>query len=315
MTMITAHTLPGLLAVADVSPSARAILVAVMVAGTLLILFGAKLLRPAVVLAAMFVGFLGAVITARALLPGMPLWGAAAVGAVAGLLAGSLLYRPTVGAAASIVGATIGALVAFAIMAGGSLDTAPRDLNHALVINPREVGRPGEGNRAGMRLLEILNGTDATPATQRSHEGIDAAAPAGERMLRATVDVAHRASDRVNAAYEQTAPAYRTLLTGSIAAGAIIGLMAGLIATTIVARILTSCAGAWLLLVGALPLLAMRGYEPLPHDARTWLVTIGSLALVGTIVQSYLGGSTGTTRTPRRSKPDPQPDAEPALAK
>jgi hypothetical protein len=315
MNTITAPTFQGLLAVADVAPSARGILVAIMVAGTLLIMFGAKLLRPAVVLAAMFVGFLGAVITARALLPGMPLWGAAAIGAVAGLLAGSLLYRPTVGVAASIVGATVGALVAFAIMAGGSLDTAPRDLNHALVINPREVGRPGEGNRAGMRLLEILNGADATATAQPSTDVIDGAAPAGERMLRTTVDVAHRASDRVDAAYEQTAPAYRTLLTGSIAAGAIIGLMAGLIATTIVARVLTSCAGAWLLLVGSLPLLAMHGYEPLPHDARSWLITIGSLALAGTIAQSYLGGSTGAKRAPRRAKPDPAPDAEPALAK
>jgi hypothetical protein len=217
--------------------------------------------------------------------------------------------------AASIVGATVGALVAFAIMAGGSLDTAPRELNHAYVDSQREIRRPGEGNRAGMRLLEMLNGADATPAAQPSTDAIDAAAPAGERMLRATVDVAHRASDRVNTAYEQTAPAYRTLLTGSIAAGAIIGLMAGLIATTMVARILTSCAGAWLLLVGSLPLLAMHGHEPLPHDARSWLITIASLALAGTIAQSYLGGSTGTKRASRRTKPDPEPQAEPALAK
>ena len=103
--------------------------------------------------------------------------------------------------------------------------------------------------------------------------------------------------------------------TGSIAAGAIIGLMAGLIATTIVARVLTSCAGAWLLLVGSLPLLAMHGHEPLPHDARSWLITIASLALAGTIAQSYLGASTGTKRAPRRAKPDPEPQAEPALAK
>ena len=34
------------------------------------------------------------------------------------------------------MGATAGELVAFAIMAGGSLDTAPRSLNHALVDTP-----------------------------------------------------------------------------------------------------------------------------------------------------------------------------------
>jgi len=105
MTMITAPTFQGLLAVADVAPSARAILVAMMVAGTLLILFGAKLLRPAVVLAAMFVGFLGAVITARALLPGMPLWGAAAIGHLRGPL--NWLERAFAFTAAALLVATI----------------------------------------------------------------------------------------------------------------------------------------------------------------------------------------------------------------
>ena len=54
---------PPVLAALD--PAARGTLVALMVTGTLLILFGARLLRPAVVLAAMAVGFLGAVVTAR----------------------------------------------------------------------------------------------------------------------------------------------------------------------------------------------------------------------------------------------------------
>ena len=115
VTALLAQMPPAVLAV-TLEPAARGTLVALMVVGILLVLAGARLLRPAVVLAAMAVGFLGAIVTARALLPGMPLWAAAAIGAVAGLLAGSLLYRPVVALAAATVGSAVGALVAFAIM-------------------------------------------------------------------------------------------------------------------------------------------------------------------------------------------------------
>ncbi|MFM9146040.1 MAG: hypothetical protein ACKORL_11980, partial [Phycisphaerales bacterium] len=102
---------------------ARTALAVAMLAGICLILFGARVLRPAVVLAAMTIGFLGAIVAARHALPQVPLWAAAATGAVAGLLGGALLYRPTVAVAAASVGATVGAIIAFAVMAGGSLDT------------------------------------------------------------------------------------------------------------------------------------------------------------------------------------------------
>jgi hypothetical protein len=296
---------PEMLAMTDLAPSAKGVLVGTMVGATLLLLFGAQLLRPAVVLAAMLVGFLGSVVVARALLPGVPLWAAAAFGAVAGLLAGALLYRPTVGLMAGVVGAAVGALIAFAIIAGGTLDTAPRDLNHALVVNTRETVRPGEGSRAGKHLLDILVGPrgveESNPkrtATDAAlSDAADSALPAGDRVLQSTVDVAHRAADRVELAFQETAPAYRTLLTASIAAGAVAGFLMGLLATTLVARILTSLAGAWLLVVGALPLLAMHGYEPMPTGARGWLVVLVSIAILGTLAQSVLGSGKATNRS------------------
>jgi hypothetical protein len=245
------------------------------------------------------------VVVARALLPGVPLWAAAAFGAVAGLLAGALLYRPTVGLMAGVVGAAVGALIAFAIIAGGTLDTAPRDLNHALVVNTRETVRPGEGSRAGKHLLDILvgpRGVDESNANRTAtdaalSDAADSALPAGDRMLQSTVDVAHRAGDRVEVAFQETAPAYRTLLTASIAAGAVAGFLMGLLATTLVARILTSLAGAWLLVVGALPLLAMHGYEPMPTGARGWLIVLVSMAVTGTLAQSALGSGKATKRS------------------
>jgi hypothetical protein len=140
-----------MLADATLPTATRAALAVAMLAGACLILFGARVLRPAVVLAAMTIGFLGAIVAARHALPQVPLWAAAATGAVAGLLGGALLYRPTVAVAAASVGGTVGAIIAFAVMAGGSLDTAPRDLGHALVASPREAARPGDGQRVAAR--------------------------------------------------------------------------------------------------------------------------------------------------------------------
>ncbi|MCX5640659.1 MAG: hypothetical protein NT059_07610 [Planctomycetota bacterium] len=312
ITDLLPNSTPELLAITDLAPTAKGVLVGTMVGGTLLLLFGARLLRPAVVLAAMLVGFLGSVVVARALLPGVPLWAAAAFGAVAGLLAGALLYRPTVGLLGAVVGATVGALVAFAIIAGGTLDTAPRNLDHALVANPREAAHPGEGNRAGKHLLEILTGpraSDEASAHRAPQSGTDAALsnaadsalPVGDRALQSTVDVTHRAGDRIQTAYQETAPAYRTLLSASIGAGAVIGFLMGLLATTLVARILTSLAGAWILVVGALPLLAMNGYEPMPSGARGWLIVLVSLTALGTLAQGVLGGGRANAKTPARA--------------
>lgn len=314
MTDLLTNSTPGLLAIVELAPTAKGLLVGTMVGGTLLLLFGARLLRPAVVLAAMLVGFLGMVVVVRAFLPGVPLWAAAAFGAVAGLLAGALLYRPTIGLMAAIVGSAVGALVAFAVIAGGTLDTAPRDLGHALVENPREVARPGEGNRAGQHLLDILMGTPASSdvasnrATQSGTDAVlsdaaDAALPAGDRVLQSTVDVAHRAGDRLQTAYEDTAQAYRTLLSASIIAGGVIGFLMGLLATTLVARILTSLAGAWILVVGALPLLAMHGYEPMPTGARGWLLVLASLALLGTLAQAALSSGKGSAKAKGSTSP------------
>jgi hypothetical protein len=311
---------PEMLAMTDLAPTAKGVLVGTMVGATLLLLFGAQLLRPAVVLAAMLVGFLGSVVVARALLPGVPLWAAAAFGAVAGLLAGALLYRPTVGLMAGVVGAAVGALIAFAIIAGGTLDTAPRDLNHALVANPRETMHPGEGSRAGKHLLDILAGprgaeesnTKRTATDTALSDAADSAMPVGDRMLQSTVDVAHRATDRVELAFQETAPAYRTLLTASIGAGAVAGFLMGLLATTLVARILTSLAGAWLLVVGALPLLAMHGYEPMPTGARGWLIVLASIAILGT----KRSGAGASTRAPavKQSPKSKSPAAPKAVA-
>ncbi len=308
---------------AALEPGARGTLVGLMVAGVLLVLFGARLLRPAVVVAAMAVGFLGAVVTARAMLPAVPLWAAAATGAVAGLVAGAMLYRVAVGLAAATVGATAGALVAFAIMAGGSLDTAPHSLNHALVDTPPTAIRPGDGNRAGLRIVSILDAQDAAQPSGAADTAVaaaaDAALPVGERALRRTAAVARAGVDRASTAYRETAPAYRTLLSGSIAAGAIAGLLAGMLATTTVARVLTSFAGGWLLLGATLPLMALHGFEPMPDDARAWLVTLAAVAALGTVAQWKLGGAPGTPRKAKaRSRPKPESPAatttEPAAA-
>ena len=313
---------PPLLAEVALAAPAKFALVATMVTGTLLLLAGARLLKPAVVLAVMLAGFVLAVVGARMFLPQLPLWIAAAAGAVLGLLVGALLYRPAVATVAGAVGATVGALVAWTIVSGGSLDTQPRDLGHALVASPREAATPGDGERAGLRILAVITGEGITvpavepgtsaaeTANRAASAGADAAAPVGERLLHGAADIAGRASDRARSAVGGVAPAYRTLFMACTAAGAAIGFLGGLVATTLVARILTSFAGAWLLLIGALPLLALHGHEPMPADARAWLVTLAVLALVGTVAQARIGAAVATA--PRTVAPKREPGTAPA---
>lgn len=302
---------PPVLAEAVLAAPAKFALVATMVTGTLLLLAGARLLKPAVVLAVMLAGFVLAVVGARMFLPQLPLWIAAAAGAVLGLLVGALLYRPAVATVAGAVGATVGALVAWTIVSGGSLDTQPRDLGHALVSSPREAATPGDGERAGLRILAVITGegvnvppvepgaSASETADRAAAAGADAATPVGERLLHGAADIAGRASDRARSAVGGVAPAYRTLFMACTAAGAAIGFLGGLVATTLVARILTSFAGAWLLLIGALPLLALHGHEPMPADARAWLVTLAVLALAGTIIQARIGAAmSAATKAP-----------------
>lgn len=308
--MLPGDPMPALFLAEAAPAGTRAVLVGSMIVGTLLMLWGARLLRPAVVLATMAACFLLAVVAARHALPQVPLWAAAAAGAVAGLLAGALLYRPAVAVATAVVAATAGGLIAFAVMAGGSLDTAPRDLGHALVANPREVSRPGDGSRAGMRMLEVL----APPAGStgdlgtRAESAVDATAPVAERALRSTADAARRGWNRACEAVEATDPPFRTLLVGSTAAGAVSGLLLGLLFTTLMARVLTSLAGAWLLVAGALPLLASHGHAPMPDDPRAWLVALTALTVAGTLMQAALGGAPAA---PARAK---RPGAKPAKA-
>jgi hypothetical protein len=307
-----------ILAEAAVGAAGRYALVATMVAGTLLLLAGARLLRPAVVLAVMLAGFVLAVLGARAFVPGLPLWIAAAAGAVLGLLVGALLYRPAVATVAAAVGATVGALVAWTVVSGGSLDTQPRELGHALVSSPREAPTPGDGERAGMRILSVIAEPSEPPphrtndaASAAAGDAADAAVPVGDRLLHQAADVAGRATDRARASVAGIAPAYRTLFLACIAAGAAIGFLGGLVATTLVARILTSFAGAWLLLTGLLPLLALHGLEPMPADARVWLVVLAVLALVGVVAQAKLGMSTAPAPK-AKPRPPAKPAAEPA---
>ncbi|MFO0963325.1 MAG: hypothetical protein U0625_10540 [Phycisphaerales bacterium] len=323
-------TLP-LLAEADLGTPARAALVAAMVAGVVLLCFGARMLRPAVVLAMIVAGFVLAIGLSRAFVPDLPLWIAAIVGAILGLLAGALLYRPAVATISAFTGAAIGALVAWSIIAAGSLEAAPRELGHALVSTQREIAPPGEGERAGMAILSVLSGPgDAAPAPAANSEPqqlrhaadeaaartADAARPVGERLLRDASATVVRATTRLRSAIDGTAPAYRTLMLASVAAGALVGFLAGLLATTTVARVLTSFAGAWLLLVSALPLLALQGYEPMPADARIWLVTLACIAILGYAAQAriFAAGARGGSRTGAKPAKAAEPAPTPAPA-
>lgn len=286
-------------------------LVVALIWGVLLLLFGAKLLRPMIVLAALLTGVLIGVVVARTWVPQTPLWVAAAVGGVLGVVAGALLYRPAVATASACVGAVVGALVAWTVIAGGALDSQPRDTGHGLVAHSRETAITGDGARSSAQLLDIVT-TQPVDARETSGQSPVAASAAtvGDRILRDVSELFSRGATRVRAAFSSTAQAYRTLLFGCIATGAVIGFIAGLLATTTVARILTSCAGAGLTMLGAVPLLALAGYAPLPPGPRAWLICMGAFALVGVVLQTMLSkpAAAPKAKAPKRAR-DPEPAA------
>lgn len=286
-----------------------------LVWGLLLLGFGATLLRPMVVLAALIAGVVLAVVAVRAWVPTVPLWIAASVGGLVGVAIGALLYRPAVALLSACVGATLGAIVAWSIIATGALDTKPRESGHALVASLRESAVLGEGERTSQEILAILT-AHADAAQQNGSSSTGAAAPAtttGDRLLHDLGAVATRAAERTRAALDATAPAYRTLLYGSILTGAVAAFLAGLLATTMVARILTSFAGATLALLAGVPLLAWAGHPAHLRDARAWLVAIASLAILGILAQTLMASR--AKAPPRRKPAKPAPaKGEPAAA-
>lgn len=311
-------TLPAVLADTVASPGIASLpgpalcaLLVGVVWGVLLLAFGAALLRPMVVIAALLTGLLLAVVAARTWLPTLPLWVAAAVGSVLGVIAGALLYRPAVASMSAVVGATLGALVAWSVIAAGALDAKPRTSEHALVASLREESAQGEGYRTSREILAIVmaRADDAvvTGVADLEHAAGDAAErralaaqatppTAGDRVLRDLSEIARRAAERTREALAATAPAYRTLMYGCIATGALVGLLAGLLATTTVARILTSAAGATLLLTALVPLSAALGHALYLRDARAWLLAIASLTVLGLVAQTLLGSRLSGSR-------------------
>lgn len=284
-------------------PALGALIIA-LIWGVLLLAFGATLLRPMVVVTALIAGVLLAVVAVRTWVPTVPLWVAASVGGIVGVVAGALLYRPAVATISAFVGACFGAVVAWSVIATGALDAKPRESDHALVTSLRESAVFGEGHRTSQEILAIVTAQAAQPAAAN-----DASfATTGDRVLRDLSEVAARAVDRTRATLSATAPVYRTLLYGSILTGAVAGFLAGLVATTSVARVLTSVAGATMLMLSAVPLLAAMGHPVQMRDARAWLLAIASIAVLGILAQTLLGGRSRAP-APKKKKPAPAPAA------
>ena len=67
-------------------------------------------------------------------------------------------------------------------------------------------------------------------------------------------------------------------------------------------------------LVGVLPLLAMHGIDPLPPDARAWLVVLASLTVLGTCMQGLLSAAPRTPRPAPARRDAPAPESTAAAA-
>ena len=268
-----------------------------LVVGLATLLFGARLLRPTLALAAIFLGVTIAVAWARVAGSTLsPIWWAA-FGAIGGVVAATLGYRLLLAGGSAAIGLTLSAIVASAAIEAG-------------IVATHDGAARRETPPAALALDEAASETEASVASVPTDAIAAALGPwidryAGE--LRATLGAA---KGELDSRWNRLAGPERTFFLASVAAGAFIGLVLGLMNPNGTARVVTSLLGALFLLAGGVPLL-VRSLEsetvragPAATPLR-WLAAWLAIAFLGWIFQ---------LRTRPIPKPEPEPAGQPAGA-
>ncbi len=277
-----------------------ALAVGVAVAGLVMWLFGAGIVRPLVrlitVLAAGFVGY--------ALFPRLgldaPQWLGAVGGGFAGLILSGLVFRATT---ALLLAATLALAAPAAVSVFGGIDL--RESPARAVLSAPQVR--AEGDAAA-----------AERAREREARRAESDAPGAERqdLWRRTGEVVGRAGYAAAGVIDEwrawwlglDAQRQTSLLLAALAAGAL-GLAAGVLFPTMAATVATAglgaaawmWAGTWLAFAMSAP-----KREMLPAQPSTWLMLWGGIALLGAIIQTGVPGR----RLRKEPKPAQAPTAE-----
>jgi hypothetical protein len=234
-------------------------------AGLLLLAFGQRLLKPVLVLAAIFGGVIVAVEIGHVIGPGVsPLvWSAA--GAVLGLIAAVLGYRLVLGCAVGAIGATAAMLIALTATQLGWIDAGPRPVQSASETIADEWERTLVA--AAMVLEEArapqASESDEVPTTteRRAFESqLDEVSPglgpAVSGWLDRFTEFLRGIGEHAGQEWDALPKPLRTLLMASGAAGGFLGFVAGLAFPTWAAAMLTSLFGSLLVLLCGAPLLS-----------------------------------------------------------
>lgn len=267
-----------------------------LVIGLATLLFGARLLRPTLALAAIFVGVTLAVGWARVSGSTLaPIWWAA-FGAIGGVVAATLGYRLLLAGGSASIGLAISAIAASAAIEAGIVATPDGNARREAPAEPvAHSSSPAEGSiaaRPGDDALANVLG----PWIDRY---------AGD--FRATLGSAR---GELDSRWARLAGPERTFFLASVAAGAFVGLVLGFMNPNGTARVVTSLLGGLFLLAGGVPLL-VRSLEtetvragPAATPLR-WLAAWLAIAFLGWIFQ---------LRTRPVAKPEPEPAGQTAGA-
>jgi len=260
--------------------------------GILLLLAGGRLFRPALGIAAIFLGVTLAVGYARVSGATLSPLVAAGLGAIGGAVVAMLGYRLLLAAAGGTLGIALAAILASAAIEAGFVATAE-----------------GEAARAAPPVAaDATDGTDAprpSPAASLVERAIeDTLAPWIDRY---GPDASHRLGlvrGEFDERWRRLAGPERTFFLASVASGAFVGLLLGLAHPGGTARAVTSLLGALFLLGGGVPLLVRflssdtvrAGPEATP---LRWLAAWAAIAALGWLFQ-------------HRTRARPAPSAAPA---
>lgn len=269
-----------------------------LVIGLATLLFGARLLRPTLALAAILVGVTLAVGFARVQGSTLsPLWWAA-FGAIGGVVAATLGYRLLLAGGSAAIGVALGAILASSAIEAGIVATPDGNAR-----------RESAGEFTSFAAHEESDAIESSPPPVPDAL-LAALAPWIDRYAGELGGAFGAAGGKLRTRWARLVGPERTFFLATVAAGAFIGLVLGLANPNGSARVVTSLLGGLFLLAGGVPLL-VRSLEsetvragPAATPLR-WLLAWLAIAFLGWLFQ---------LRTRPRPKPEPAGEAKPAAA-
>ena len=265
----------------------------VLLAGVLLLFLGARLLRPAIVLAALVVsasiGLRLAVMELDGGLVGVPPWVWVAVFPIVGCVLALMLYRLCLAVLFAIATASAGFLVTVLIVIGPGFPNEFTPPSSVAADSPEPAAEVSEDSYGDSLMDPILDFTLSATESEDS-EVIKAGIAEIARELSRRIDMGIYAASGWLSAQSIGLGSSQGLLALVVAVvSGLIGFAIGLKAPDYVARGTTAVVGAWLLVIAISGFIAYSGPQVPGLTPFAVFLTWGVLAVIGGLVQSRFG--------------------------